>query len=239
MAHRTASLVAATPDVNVAVLIGDRVRARMLFSLLDRRELSASELASRAAASPQAASAHLSKLVRGGLVDVRSAGRRRMFRLASAVVADAIEALASIAPMTNITSLNQHTRMQRLCKARMCYDHLAGRLGVEVADALTEKGVLCKRGGVLSCTRAGKRWFQGLGIDVDGLREGRRPLVRVCLDWTERRQHLAGSLGAGLLTYFLRAKWLVRNTNDRALHMTSEGQMNFERRFGIVGRYAA
>jgi len=222
------------PDVEkIAGLIGDPVRLRVLFSLLDGREAPASELAFRAGSSPQSASAHLRKLVDGGLLAVRNVGRHRLFRLASADVASAIEGLGSIAPIMPTASLNQYTKMQRLRCARACYDHLAGRLGVAVTEALVEGGSLRLRAGVFDCTPAGTRWFRELGMDVNRLRAERRRFAHACLDWTERRHHLAGSLGAAMLAQFIGAGWLERRDSDRALRITPIGSVQFERLFGI------
>lgn len=222
------------PNVaKVAALIGDAVRAKMLFALLDGRELTASELAFRGEASPQAASGHLAKLVGGGLICARNAGRQRLFRLASPEIAHAIEVLASIAPVTPVTSLNEHTAMQRLRRARSCYDHLAGRLGVSVTDALTERRFLAARDDVFAVTRNGESFFTDMGVDLDALRASRRHFARACMDWTERRHHVAGALGAALLERFVANGWLLRNRRDRSLEITTEGHVHLKNAFGI------
>lgn len=222
------------PNVaKVAALIGDSVRAKMLFALLDGRELTASELAFRGEASPQAASAHLAKLVDGGLISARNAGRQRLFRLASPEIAHAIEVLASIAPVTPVTSLNQHTAMQRLRRARSCYDHLAGRLGVAVTDALTERRLLAAGDDVFAITRNGESFFADIGVDLVALRASRRHFARACMDWTERRHHVAGALGAALLERFVTNGWLLRNQRDRSLEITTEGHLHLKNAFGI------
>jgi hypothetical protein len=205
----------------------------MLFALLDGRELPASELASRAGASPQSASGHLGKLVAGGLLVATAVGRQRLFRLASPDVAHAIEALATIARPTPVVSLSQTTTMQRLREARSCYDHLAGRLGVAVTDHFVERGTITLSGRAFAITTRGERFFRSLGIDVDSARENRRSFARACIDWSERRPHLAGSLGASVLERFLAAGWIARNAQDRALRVTPEGRVEFERRFRI------
>lgn len=219
----------------VAALIGDPVRARMLFALLDGGEISASELASRAQASPQSASGHLHKLTSGGLIAARSAGRQRLFRLASPQIASAIEALASIAPVAPIVSLNQHSAMQRLREARSCYDHFAGRLGVNITDSLKRQGALVLRGEEFRVTGQGQNFFERLGIDIDEIREQRRSFARACIDWTERRPHLAGSLGAALLEHALVQRWVHRHASDRSLRITPEGARVFRTLFEISG----
>ena len=208
---------------NVASLIADPVRSKMLFSLLDGGELSASELATRGAASPQSASAHLAKLVAGGLLCARTDGRRRLFRLSSSQVAHAIEALASIAPADPVKSLSEHGAVQRLRAARSCYDHLAGGLGVRVSESLVRERILSVADVAYCVTRKGETFFSDLGIDLAAARAHRRHFARPCLDWTERRHHLAGSLGATLFDTFVRRGWVLRNPRDRALAVTSAG----------------
>jgi DNA-binding transcriptional ArsR family regulator len=222
------------PNVaKVASLIGDSVRSKMLFALLDGRELAASELAFRGESSPQAASAHLAKLVEGGLIVARTSGRQRLFRLASGEIAHAIEVLASIAPVAPVVSLNQHTAMRRLRIARSCYDHLAGRLGVGVTDALIDRGVVVPHGDLYDVSAQGNRFLSRLGIDVDAARASRRHFARRCLDWTERRPHIAGALGAAILTRFLAERWVRRNGRDRSLALTEAGTEALKSRFGL------
>lgn len=205
----------------------------MLVALLDGREHPASELAFHAGASPQAASAHLAKLVAGGLLHATAAGRQRLFRLASADVSRALEALAAIAGSEPILGLSQSVAMTKLREARSCYDHLAGRLGVAITERLVERGAIRAAGDGFDLTPGGARFFARLEVDVDRARTGRRTFARACTDWTERRAHLAGSLGACVLDRFLSARWLERNGHDRALHVTPAGRAEFTRRFGV------
>lgn len=222
------------PDVaGVAELFGDPVRAAMLHALLGGGELPAADLASRAGASPQAASAHLAKLVTGGLIEARSAGRQRLFRIASPGVGHAMEALAAIAAPAPVRALGQATTMQRLREARSCYDHLAGRVGVAVADHLLDGKLLAVANAEFVVTRRGKAFFESFDIDVDKLDDGRRSFARACMDWTERRPHVAGALGASLLERFLERRWLVRNSRDRALSLTPAGRTEFARQFDV------
>lgn len=222
------------PDVaGVAGLFGDPVRAAMLHALLDGRELPATELAYRAGASPQAASAHLAKLAGGGLIEARTAGRQRLFRLTSADVGHAMEALAAIAAPARVRALGQATTMQRLREARSCYDHLAGRVGVAVADHLLDGKLIDAANAEFVVTRRGKTFFASFDIDVDEVRETRRSFARQCMDWTERRPHVAGALGASLLERFLHERWLVRSPRDRALSLTPAGRSEFARRFNV------
>jgi DNA-binding transcriptional ArsR family regulator len=214
-------------------LIGDPTRARMLFALLAGREFSASELASSAHSSPQAASLHLGKLVEGKLLSVRTVGRQRLFRLYSAEVAEAIESLASIAPVGRIVSLTQQTTMQRLREVRSCYDHLAGRVGVGITDALLKQGAISRRDDSFHLTPRGAHFFEGIGIRIAPLRENRRALLRACTDWTERRPHVAGGLGAALLDRLLADGLLRGNSKDRALQITETGRLRIPQMFGV------
>ncbi len=224
----------ADPNVaEIAALIGDPARSAMLFALLDGRELPASELAFRAGTSPQSASAHLGKLVAGGLLNASAAGRQRLFRLASPDIGHAIEALATIARPTPTVALSQENALGRLRQARSCYDHLAGRLGVALTDHFIEHGTIQLSERAFEITQRGETFFRGFGIDVNRARATRRSFARACIDWTERRPHLAGSLGASVLQRFLTAGWLARNAKDRALRVTPIGRNEFERRFRI------
>lgn len=219
--HATRS---AEPDIaEIGALIGDPGRATMLLALLDGRDLAASDLALRAGLSPQAATAHLKKLVAAGMLTARDAGRHRFFRLSSAEIGHAIETLATIAAPARIVALDQSTALERMRLARSCYDHLAGRLGVGVTDRLIERGAIARRGADFTLGPRASAVFSALGIDLDEAQAQRRAFARVCTDWTERRPHLAGSLGAALLELFLHKRWVTRNTKDRALHTTPDG----------------
>jgi len=214
----------AEPNIaEIGALIGDPGRATMLLALLDGRDLAASELALRAGVSPQAATAHLKKLVAAGMLRARDAGRHRFFRLASAEIGYAIETLATIATPARIVALDQSTALERMRRARSCYDHLAGRLGVSVTDRLIQRGAIARRGEDFVLGAHASAVFSGLGIDLEPIRAQRRAFARVCTDWTERRPHLAGSLGASVLELFLRRRWVTRNAKDRALHVTPDG----------------
>ena len=205
----------------------------MLFALLDGRESPATQLALSGNASPQAASGHLKKLVDGGLLEVRSCGRQRLYKLASSDVARAIETLASIAPAQPPNSLRSHSTLERLREARSCYDHLAGRLGVAVTQALCKRKQLALRGEEFALTRSGEEFLRDVGVDVSAARDAKRAFARVCLDWTERTPHLAGSLGAALLETFLAEGWVKRAAHDRSLQITERGKTQIKRLFAV------
>jgi DNA-binding transcriptional ArsR family regulator len=221
-----------------AALIGDPGRAKVLRALADGRELAASVLAHEAGVAASTASVHLAKLVEGGLVTAQTRGRHRYFRLAGPQVARAMEALAEIAPAAPIRSLREGTKAQAVRTARTCYDHLAGRLGVALADAMVAKGQveLAKDGGLM--TETGMELLAKLGIDVDPMvaRSSRRGrvLCRPCLDWSERRPHLAGAVGAALCTHSFDNGWIRRIEGTRAVSITPKGQRSFRDLFGVA-----
>lgn len=219
-----AAMTARYSLADVAALIGEPTRAAMLLGLLDGRALTASELARLADLSAPATSLHLGKLAQGGLVVMRKAGRHRYYQLASRDVAHALESLgviSSAAPPARSLSPAQAA----LRAARTCYDHLAGVLAIDLADALEQANVLdIEDDQRYRVTRTGTQWFdQTLGIDVAQLAGTRRPLARRCLDWTERRPHLAGALGAAILDCFLARRWVARSRDSRALRVTTDG----------------
>jgi DNA-binding transcriptional ArsR family regulator len=222
-----------TSFTSAAALIGDPVRAIMLNALLDGRALPAGELAFAAGVTPQTASSHLHKLLDGGLLHVETEGRHRYFRLAGSHVAEALERLAAIGsePVRRRAPTREATALR---DARSCYNHLAGRIGVEVTKRLQSASLLRaapeKR---FELTGAGDQWFASLGIDTSKLKPGVRGIARQCLDWTEREHHLAGPLGVALLTAFLERHWLRREQTGRALQITPIGRSELKNRLGV------
>ena len=219
-----------------AALIGDPTRATFLMALSDGRILPASELAQRAGVSASTASVQLAKLVEGGLLEAERNGRHRYYRLADPSIATAIESLAVIAPRRPASSLRQARAGSELQAARTCYDHLAGALGVALFEALRRQRLLTTG---LEVTRRGAKRFGDLGIDVDELAGRRRPLTRRCLDWTERRHHLAGSLGAALAARCFELGWIERLPSSRALRVTEKGRRGLTRALAIPPHRAA
>ena len=218
----------------VAALMADPARTAMLCALIDGRALPAGELAYASGVTPQTASSHLSRLTDGGLLTVEREGRHRYYRLAGAHVAQAMEQLASIRPAGPVRRKAKSPAATQLRLARCCYDHLAGRLGVSVADALRDRGILVRDGDKsLSVTPDGMAWFAAVGIDVEALKPGRHGIARRCLDWTERQHHLAGPLGKMLLRAFLDAGWLSNPPAPRLLEITRSGESEFKRRLGL------
>jgi DNA-binding transcriptional ArsR family regulator len=204
----------------VAGLFADRSRVAMIDLLLDGQDHALAALAGAARIAPSTAIGHVSLLERGGIVVSRRRGRNRLVRLAGPEVAAAYEALAELAPEGRVTSLRASTRRAQLAAARTCYDHLAGRLGVALTDAALEADALTADFGLGPSAPA---WFGRLGVDLDALPRGRRPFIRVCIDWTERREHLAGSLGAAVCSALLDGGWVARTPATRALTVTPRG----------------
>ncbi|WP_030347434.1 ArsR/SmtB family transcription factor [Streptomyces sp. NRRL S-1022] len=210
---------------SLASLIADETRAACLLALLDGRAWSAGELARHAGVAASTLSEHLGKLVAGGLLAEERQGRHRYVRLAGARVAQLVEDLAAQVPAPAVQrtarTLRQSSAGAAMARGRTCYDHLAGRLGITITDALTERGLLRQDTG-FALTDAGLAWFGAAGIPL--ARDGRRPLARACLDWTERRPHLAGAAGAALCRHVLDAGWCVRIGSERAVQVTPSGE---------------
>jgi DNA-binding transcriptional ArsR family regulator len=222
------------PDLStIAALIGDQTRAAILSALLSGQALPASELAYRAHITPQTTSAHLNKLMEGGLIAVNQIGRHRYYRLKNAQVARALEALAVISPPPRVKSKQESDEMQALCLARTCYDHLAGKLGVAVTQALVDQGYLALHSEHFEVTDQGANWLAIWNIDPAQLRKGRRAFARTCLDWSERRDHLAGALGAAIANQFFEKGWVTRIPGGRSLHITAAGRSGIAQAFGI------
>jgi DNA-binding transcriptional ArsR family regulator len=223
-------------DANIATpaaLIGDPTRAAMLQALQDGRAQPASALAWAAGVTAQAASNHLAKLVDGGLLAVEREGRHRYYRLASAEVAHVIEALSVLATPVRSLEVPRSPKARALRDARCCYGHLAGRLGVRVCEALVERDLIRPEADKLyAVTPEGSAWFADLGVAVDTLRSP-RGVARQCLDWTERRHHLAGPLGVRLLEAMTARGWLALEAKGRAVRLTAEGAAALRDRLGV------
>jgi hypothetical protein len=200
---------------------------------MDGEEHAATELANQAQVASSTASAHLKALSEGGLVTVHATGRQRRYRLSGPPVARALEALGRIAPPWEVSSLRESTARERLARARTCYDHLAGRLGVSIADALIKRGALLAEDGNYVVTGLGVEQLSSIGIEVEDLRKTKRALVLACSDWTERRLHLGGSLASELRKSFLDSEWIRTSRGSRAVTITEAGLSAFRRYLGL------
>jgi DNA-binding transcriptional ArsR family regulator len=237
----------------VAALLADKARAAMLSALLDGSALAAGELSKVAGVTAATASAHLSRLLDGGLVSVTRQGRHRYYQLAGHEIAEVIEALSQISPPRVVQSLRQSREAVALAEARTCYDHLAGRAGVALLDSLLSTGVLAADGEVLPAvmpstaaavvglpvtfevTTVGARMLSGFGVDVLAARRSRRRFAGACLDWTQRRPHLNGALGAAITARLFDLGWITRSPAKRGVVITPAGQQGLASTFGWTG----
>ena len=212
----------------------------MLIALMDGRALPAGQLAMIANVAPQTASSHLTKLVDGQLLAVEQQGRHRYYRLAGVDVAHAIEALLAITPRTSNSAVRKswggRAPDDALAYARTCYSHLAGRLGVDIAEALQVRGLLVKREDRFVVTQRGREWFAQLGIEITDPHMKDPRLARRCLDWTERRHHIAGHLGSAMLARFRGLKWIAPIRDSRAVRVTLEGERKLWELLRVNGR---
>lgn len=217
------------PDIaRIASLVGDPARANMLTALMAGKALTASELASEAGITAPTASSHLRKLADGQLIRVRQQGRHRYYALADDRVARSLEALMDLASGTGHVRTRTGPKDQALREARVCYNHLAGQMATRLFDGLVRQRYLELGGDGLALTPDGTAFFGQLGIDLAQLSTQRGPLCRECLDWSERRSHLAGSLGRALLTIVLARGWATRDPGSRAVHFSARGRAAFE-----------
>lgn len=221
-----------SPDITfVAALMADQARSRMLLALLSGKALTATELALEADITAQTASSHLSKLVEGQLLLVRKQGRHKYFQLQSLEVAQLLESLL------NLSSVLAHPKARTgpadplLRKSRVCYDHLAGEVGVGLYHSLLEQQLLTEHSDQVMLTKQGVDFFTAIGVNLTELEKQKRPLCKACLDWSERRTHLAGALGQWVLQDILNQGWAVRDNDSRVLHFHLKGMASFCKRY--------
>jgi DNA-binding transcriptional ArsR family regulator len=208
----------------IAGLIGDSVRASIMWTLMEGKALTATELAINAGTSPQNISMHLAKLLQADLLSVEKQGRHRYYRFSRNEIAYAIEAMANLIPHSAERKNLRPENLTAIKYCRTCYDHLAGKIGVAITDRLVRQDILVIRNDIFEISGDGEKWFSELGIQVDELKLQRRSLIRPCLDWSERRHHIAGSLAAALLAFMISADWIRRTKNSRAVFITGIGQ---------------
>ena len=219
----------------VASLVGDPARANMLTALMNGRALTASELSQEAGITPQTASSHLAKLEVGGLIEQEKQGRHRYYRLADPDVADVLESLQGLAARAGHLRVRTGPKDPALRRARVCYDHLAGDLGVQMLDSMRRQRLVRQHKNDIELTADGERFVEkALQIDAATLTHPRRPVCKACLDWSERRHHLAGTLGAALMRRFTELKWASRDPTpgSRVVQFTRQGERRFAALFG-------
>src|SRR5450432_3625771 len=226
----------AGPDIAmVASLVGDPARSNMLTALMGGRALTASELAHQAGITPQTASSHLAKLESGGLIEQEKQGRHRYYRLADPDIAAVLEGLEGIAARAGHMRVRTGPKDPALRRARVCYDHLAGDLGVQMLDSMRLQKLVRQKKQAIELTAEGGRFLaKSLQISAETLSHPRRPLCKACLDWSERRHHLAGTLGAAMMTRFTELKWAARDAapGSRVVNFTRNGEKRFAALFG-------
>ena len=222
------------PDIaHVAALIGDPARANMLTALMSGKALTVSELAEEAGVTIQTASSHLSKLDEGGLLRPRKQGRHKYFALASDEVAHVLEGLMGLAAGSGHLRKRTGPKDAELRQARVCYNHLAGDMGTQMFDSLLAQGYLVLGGEELELTDTGAAFASEFEIDIEGLRKARAPICRECLDWSERRSHLAGSLGRAFLNRFEELAWTKRDQKTRVVTFSRNGAEEFKKLFPV------
>jgi len=222
----------------IASLIGEPARAEMLTALMADRALTATELATIAGVGRATASAHLGKLRTAGLLAVHDQGRHRYFRLADRDVAQLLESLMGVAFRTGALRLRSSPREPALRRARVCYDHLAGELGVQAFEALVAQRVFKSDAAGLQITPHGIEWFAEFGVDVHAVTAQRRMMCRACLDWSERRHHLAGAWGSALLQRMFDLGWAHRVRDTRIVQFTPPGELAFQAAFALPEPHA-
>ena len=222
------------PDIaRIAALIGDPARANILTALMVGKALTATELAQEGGVTLQTASAHLSKLEQGGLIAARKQGRHKYFALASPNVAGLLESLMGLAADKGHLRTRTGPRDDALRAARICYNHLAGEAGIRLYDSLIQRGFLGLAATGLNLTGEGRRFVADFGIPLENLAQKRTPLCRECLDWSERRSHLAGSLGRSLLDQMREMGWLHVTKGSRIVIFSESGKQAFSRQFPL------
>jgi DNA-binding transcriptional ArsR family regulator len=217
-----------------AALLAEPARAALVLAVMDEGPLPASDLAARAGIARSTASEHLARLVGGGFLASDKRGRHRYYFLTDPAVAEAVEALAIVAPQPQVRSLREATHGELIRYARTCYDHLAGQLGVAVARGLEHEGALIRRDGEYALGPKAVGWLAPLGIDLTELQRQRRPLVRGCLDWSERELHVAGSLGAAITERLFELGWIRRRDGNRSLEVTDNGRARLADKLGVA-----
>lgn len=222
------------PDIAlIAALVGDPARANMLTALMSGKALSAGELAVEAGVTLQTASSHLGKLQDGGFLAMEKQGRHRYYRLTGQDIAHMLESMMGLAARVGHLRTRQGPKDSALRHARVCYDHLAGERGVRLLDSMLQRRFMRTGEGGLALTPAGSEFVDGFGVDLAGLRCARRPLCRTCLDWSVRRPHLAGALGAAMLRRMTELGWAARDTNSRSIRFTAAGKRHFDQFFPL------
>ncbi|MEN2400430.1 winged helix-turn-helix domain-containing protein [Flavobacterium sp. MC2016-06] len=219
--------------IKIASLIGDPTRALIMWTLLDGKAFTATELAIAVNTSPQNISMHLAKLLEAGLLCVEKQGRHKYYKFSNKEIAYVIEAMASLVPPVNPPKKNSE-KHSPIKHCRTCYDHLAGKIGVAVAESLLGQKIILDTDNKFEVSVEGIKWFSDFGINLEDLKKQRRLFLKPCLDWSERKNHIAGSLGASLLDKMIADDWLRKTKDSRAMQITGKGEKELLKHFKIV-----
>jgi DNA-binding transcriptional ArsR family regulator len=220
--------------VKIAALIGDPTRASIMWTLLDGKAFTATELSIVANTSPQNISMHLGKLLEANLLCVEKQGRHKYYRFSSKEIAYAIEGMANLIPPPTVSQKKNTENHSPIKHCRTCYDHLAGKIGVALANSLLEQNIITDTNNNFEISTEGKKWFSDFGINVDEVKKQRRLFLKPCLDWSERKNHISGSLAASLLDKMIANDWLRKTANSRAIIITGKGEKELYKYFKIV-----
>lgn len=222
------------PNISIlAALIADTARSRMLLALMGGQALTATELALEANITAQTASSHLHKLLEGGILVVRKQGRHKYFQIKHHEIAELIEKLLQLTPQTKTSSVFTGPQDQALRVSRVCYDHLAGELGVKLYDSLVREGLIIDNYELTHLTEDGLKFFQKLGLNLDLLKKSKRPICKSCLDWSERRNHMAGALGQWILEDIFNKGWAVKERDSRVITFSEKSKKLFYKQYYI------
>ena len=220
--------------IKTASLIGDPTRASILWTLLDGRAFTATELAVSANTSPQNISMHLGKLLEADLLCVEKQGRHKYYRFSNKEVAYAVEAMANLVPKPEVSLKNKPENYPPIKFCRTCYDHLAGKIGVALTDSLLEQKIIIEKNNAYEISPEGEKWFFRFGINIEEAQKQKRIFLKPCLDWSERRNHIAGSIGALLLNKMIAEDWLRKTKDSRAMIITGKGEKELLKNFKIA-----
>jgi len=220
--------------IKTATLIGDATRASILWNLLDGRAFTATELAIAIETSAQNISMHLGKLLDADLISVEKQGRHKYYRFSNKEVAYAVEAMANLIPKPEISAKKKTENYPPIKYCRTCYDHLAGKIGVALADSLLEQKIIIEKNNTFEISPEGEKWFSDFGINIGDAKKQKRIFLKPCLDWSERRYHIAGSVGTLLLNKMLEQDWIRRTANSRVIIITGKGEKEMLKSFKII-----
>lgn len=220
--------------IKTATLIGDATRASILWNLLDGKAFTATELAIAVETSAQNISMHLGKLLDADLISVEKQGRHKYYRFSNKEVAYAVEAMANLIPKPEISAKKKTENYPPIKYCRTCYDHLAGKIGVALADSLLEQKIIIEKNNTFEITSEGEKWFSDFGVNIGDAKKQKRIFLKPCLDWSERRYHIAGSVGTLLLNKMLEQDWIRRTKDSRAIIITGKGEKEMLKSFKII-----